>query len=548
MNLIETRLIPFASLDPQAFNLLLNVLGSGAISSNEVVVPQPQHLAVAATMLVHPKTTTGAELDAEKEAPKIALRLLRLTNALVGSKDAQFHAAFSFTHFESSRRGTRRPDSPALSEPIHDDKKPLNSSYSRSRSVWTTAEDFWHAVGWAFNCSVLHPARWKYWQIWLHFMCTVLEDDWEECESRYSAAKGKEALEKPEREASRSVGPPEHGTRKKGRPRKEDRKDDGLGFFRESLIFKYITSNITYGRDRRIMRAIFADGKPKSAEFSEVFENELQKPEPKQHSSNSKKRSVKLNLDKGEYGDYQHESDEDYTTSTGQDSKSVSPPAMGTRPRRSKRTRRGTRNAMDGAADSETEMPDTDHDSGLSSLGGYNSLALRQQLLGLLSKVSATLPKDFMPLDDLYHMFAENIRDLPLPIFQHIISPSNLPGLIPAAHCTLCEILFYVMCETSAPPSNDDYLTSTKLEHCYLLYGAASPTIANNAKISMLLEAMMTLLYHEKLLSATPQLKEAVQMGINHRESVCRDRDTVEWSYLWESGFRMKFMVDHILP
>jgi hypothetical protein len=487
-------------------------------------------------MLVHPETTTGAQLDAEKEAPNIALRLLRLTHALAGAKNAQFHAAFSFIQFGAPRQNTRRPRIPPPSE--------------QGGWVWSTAEDFWHAVGWAFNCSVLHPARWTHWQIWLDFICTVLEDDWEECELSYAAAQKKAALERQDREASGSVEPPEQSARKKGRPRKEHKKEDGLGVFRESLIYKYIASNITFGRDRRIMRAIFADGQPKSAEFREVFENELRKPKPKKDSPNSKKRSQKVNLEKGEYGDYQTDSDENYSTSTAKDANSISPPAKGpksARLRRTKRTRTGTRNAMDGAAASDMEMSDADHDSGLSSLGGYNALALRSRLLGLLSSVSAKLPKDFVSVDDLYHLFVENIRDLPLPIFQQFIAPSNLPGLGPEAHCSLCELLLYVMRESSAPPSNDEFLTSTKLEQCFLPYGAASPTVANNAKISMLLEAMITMLYRENAIFATPQLKEAIQKGIHRRESLCRDRSTVEWSYLSESGFRMKFIVDHML-
>jgi hypothetical protein len=532
------RLTLFTPSDPQAFNLLLNVVGSGTISSNEVVVPQPEHLAIAATMLVHPNTTTGAELDAEKEAPNIALRLLRLTHALIGSKNAHFHSAFNFTHFESTRQGTRR-DSPAPGETILNDKN----------SLWATAEDFWHAVGWAFNCSVSHPARWKHWQIWLQFICTVLEDDWNERESEFLGAQQRELAERSESEASQGVEPTEQGTRETRRFRKGNNKEDGLGILRESLIFKYIASNITtYGRDRRIMRAIFADGQPKSAQFSEVFKNELRKSETKQRSSNSKKRSKVVNVDKGEYGDYQSDSDDEYITFSGRISKKISPPAKATKARPTKRTRRGTRNVMDRNAESDTEMLDADHAKDLSSLGGYNSLALRQRLLGLLSSVSTRLPKDFVPVDDLYHMFAENIRDLSLPIFQHFITPSNLQGLTMEAHCGLCELLLYLMRESSAPPSNDDYLTSTKLQQCFLPYGAASPTIANNAKISMLLEAMITILHHENAISATPQLKNAAQAGIAHRESASLERGTVEWSYLWESGVRIKFMLDHILP
>lgn len=500
-------------------------------------------------MLVHPHTTTRANSDAEKEAPDIALCLLRLTNALVGPTDARFHTAFAFTHFETSRYGRRRGDSPALNEAMSEEKrKAWGTSYNGSRSVWQEAEDFWHAVGWSFNCSVLHPAQWKHWQIWLQFMCQVLEDDWIEREIKYNQGKEKQAWELLGTDISQSVEclEQENSKGKKGRVRKKEPKNDDLGIFRESLIFQYITSNSTYGRDRRIMRAIFADGKPKSAEFRAIFKDEIKPTNSKKSPPNSKKRAG-FDIDKGEYGDYQNDSDETYAAS-GNGTNSASPFPQGRTIRRSKRTRRGTRNITDGATDPETEIPNTHHNSAISSLGGYNSLALRQQLLGLLTKVSATLPTDFIPLDDLYHMFAENIRDLPLPVFQHITTPSLLPGLGPEEHSSLCLVLFYVMRESSALTTDATCLTSSKLEKFFLPYMAASPSVANNAKISMLLEAMMTLLYNEKMLSATPALKNAVRAGIERRHSVLRDHTTVESAYLRESSFRMQFMVDHILP
>lgn len=501
-------------------------------------------------MLVHPYTTTRAKLDAEKEAPNIALRLLRLTNALVGPTAAQFHNAFAFTHFETSRNGRLRADSPAANGPMTEDKrKEWETSYSGGRSVWNEAEDFWHAVGWAFNCSVLHPAQWKHWHLWLQFMCQVLEDDWEDRAANHSEAQEKEELQRSEREASSSVEPGEPGVHKRpGRPRKKVVKPaDGLDIYRQSLVFQYITSNNTFGRDRRIMRSIFADGKPRSAEFRAVFEDEIKAPKSKS-SSNLKKR-VGVDLSKGEYGDYQNDSNEEYASS-GKDSRpaAIAPGRQLRGPKRSRRARN-----TKGGTDSETDLTDTaaDHDSGIAPLGGYNSLALRQRLLGLLFKVSATLPTDFTPPDEINHMLAENIRDLPLPVFQHMVTPSNLPRLEPDAHCSLCQSLFMTMCESSAraPPSGTDLLTQPDMEKYYFPYKAASPSTANNAKISILLEAMMTLLHNEKMISVTPGLKEAIRIGIERRESACRSHGSaMEAAYLRESHFRIKFMVDFILP
>ncbi|KAJ5779639.1 hypothetical protein N7457_007359 [Penicillium paradoxum] len=548
----QTEIFLEDGLFPQAYSLLANVLASGTISGSKIVIPQPQHLAVAATMLVHPRTTTRAESGYEKEAANSALRVLRLANSLVGPMDGKFNIAFEFKHFEMSRQGRRRLDSPTLAEPVDPDKKPLNTRYSQSSSLWTRAEDFWHAVGWAFNCSVLHPARWERWQVWLQYMCNVLEDDWKEREKIYLELKQKrkateEILETPVPQDDDP--PPRIG---KGRKPKVQI-DEDLWVFRESLIFGYIVSNTTPGRDRRIMRAIFANGKSSLGEFKEVFNDELRIPVPDQDSHNTKKRAGGVNLEKDEYGDYLDNSEEEFET--GASTSSVSPSAKGIKgnlPRRTKRTRRGTRNAMGDASEpvkvSEAGQTPSHDDSGLSSFGGYTSLALRQQLLSILSSVSVRLPREFTPLDDLYHTFVENIRDLPLPIFQHFVTPSNLPHFLPEAHSTLCELLLYVMRESSAPSSNNDYLTQVKLEKCFLPYAGATPSVINNAKISILLEALMTLLHRSKLLYVTNSLKTAVQAGIARREKSCRDRDSVEWIYLHESGLRMQFMVDYILP
>ncbi|CAG8932470.1 unnamed protein product [Penicillium salamii] len=545
------------SLYPQAFSLLLDALASGniasetgTVASTPVVIPQPQHLAIAATMLVHPHTTTRAKLDAEKEAPNIALRLLRLTNALVGPTAAQFHTAFAFTHFETTRHGTRRGGSPALKEAMSDDKKKAwQTSFGGGRLVWNEAEDFWHAVGWAFNCSVLHPALWERWHLWLQFMCQVLEDDWTEREQQYAEAQEKETLQNSDGEAL-NVEPPEQETHKGkgGRPQKVEPKD-GLEVFRESLLYQYVALSNIYGRDRRIMRAIFADGKPNSAEFRAVFEDEIKVHKPEKKRSSLKKRAG-VDLNKGEYGDYENDSEDEYTNPRDSRASPSAPPAQNRLLRRPKRTRR-TQTASDRATGSGMDAYNktADHENGIASLGGYNSLVLRQRLLVLLYRLSIKLPKEFMSTEDACHMFKENIRDLPLPVFQHMVTPSNIQGLELGAHSYLCEQLSYSMHESSAPPFNDDLLTQLKLEKCFLPYMAASPSAANNGKISMLLEAMMTLLCDAKMLSATPDLKEAVRNGIERRQSACsRDTNAVALAYLRESSLRIQFMVDFVLP
>ncbi|KAJ5606328.1 hypothetical protein N7510_009109 [Penicillium lagena] len=546
----------------QALNLLLTTLTSGTVTSGKVISPCPQHLALAATFLVHPSTTTRARSAEEKEAAIVALRLLRLTNTLIGPREAKFGIAFSFTHFETSRHGGRRravDDTHASTELASDDTKPLNLDLGQSASLWSRATDFWHAVGWAFNCSVLHPERWERWQVWLQYMCEVINDDWDERVKIFT----EQQLEK---KKSQDDAPPGQA---KGKEKRGSKMDDGRAVLRESLIFQYIvTGTPGFGRNRRILRSIFADGGPTSvSEFREVFSKELKPLKRDKAAKNTKKREVEVNIDKDEYGDYLSRGDatdeENTATDTNKDPSRPASPSSKTR--RSKRTRRGTRNAADPSDDMNAVESTEDAEKvvrtqrlSVSNLGGHNSLALRQRLLNVLSFVSDQLPNDFISLNDLYHLFVENIRPLPLPVFQAIVSPYVLPGFCPATQSTLCEKLMWEMIESAAPGSEELYLTQAKLEQCFLPFGAATASTADNAKISILLESMIILLANDNTLSPSPSLREALMQGIQaradkaqeeiRRNQNSRNMEPLEWSWLLESGERLILMLEEVLP
>ncbi|RAL08128.1 uncharacterized protein BO97DRAFT_446408 [Aspergillus homomorphus CBS 101889] len=596
----------------QALNFLLEILTAGTIASTPAFVPPPQHLHVAATILIHPSTTTRAKTAEEEEAPNAALRLLRLTNALAGPKAANFGLAFSFTHFETSRHGRRRrgaDDAPASPNTVTEETMtPLNLDLGKTQSIWSRAEDFWHAVGWAFNCSVLHHERWEHWRIWLEFMCEVLESDWNERRRQWTEIK----------ESSTSTS--DVDVRKRStKPKKNDTADQIL---KDSLICRYIEGgSAVYGRNRRIVRSIFADGGITcSNEFREVFENELKK--GKKHSANSKKRGMQVNIDAEQYGDYltDDEDDEDSidvedSTTTNDNDVDILPRTPQTRGRgrgrgrggtgtprgggvalrQSKRPRRGTRpqgthseptifttpaNLMTPAnygtptgtfkysdPTSQRYGPDNqippEHLATMHAdpctLGGMRSLTLRQRLLHLLSTVSETIPEHFTSLEELYHLFAENIRHLPLPSYQAFISPTALPHFTPAALTTLCEYLLFRMRESAAPDTDDEYLSQAKLEHCFLPYAANTNSSADNAKISITLETLIILLADNDMLTVTPTLKEAVGTGIMAREGrpthdgrkkreADRHAGDIEWAWLLESGRRLWLLVDEIIP
>ncbi|KAL2870517.1 uncharacterized protein BJX67DRAFT_287300 [Aspergillus lucknowensis] len=518
-------------LHTQALSLLLNALSSHCESSTPIFVPPPQHLGLAATFLVHPSTTARPKTTEEEEAPNLSLRLLRLLNSLVGPISSQLSAAFSFTHFETSRHGGRRHTEPVRAASTtmltpNGERKPLNldrdidTELAHSASVWSRAEDFWHAVGWAFNCSVLHPARWEHWRIWLELMCEVLEDDWDE----------------------------------RLRIEREEQSNDARAL-KDSMIIRYISnSNTGFGRNRRILRSIFADGGANAVnEFREVFHHELklsQKKTPK--GKGRMKREAAVDIEADEYGDFYLTTDhEDYDTSSS------------TGGRESKRLRRSTMTARPKRNAAATTKPTLDpatlgQASTFAILGDITSLALRQRLLHLLSTVSEALPTHFIDLQDLYHLFVENIRSLPLPIYQAFVSPFALPYFSSAAQTTLCEFILFRLRETAAPATDDEYLTQSKLENCFLPFAATTSSLSDNAKISIALEALLTLLAESNMIVITEETKRLTKTGIIRRaekaqyetrkNQLARLSEDMEWSWLCESAERLMFLVEELIP
>ena len=349
-------------------------------------------------------------------------------------------------------------------------------------------------------------------------MCEVLEDDWNE--------------------------------RKRMNDRTSNTDDKAL---KDSLIFRYITETTAgYGRNRRILRAIFADGgSSASNEFREVFHHELKKPK---QDKNTKKREIQVNIDEEQYGDYLIDDDDSSDNSTKND-----PDTASKRPtRQNKRPRRGTRAKDAKPADAVDTTSTVYALSDVSSHGGFQSLALRQRLLHLLSGVAEALPDAFTPLEELYYLFVENIRHLPLPVFQALVAPSTLPYFSLEARTTLCEYLLFRIRESAAPDTDEEYLNQAKLEECFLPYAASTSSVVDNTKMSILLETLLILLANSDMLKVTTELQEAVEEGIQRRaekaqmetkkSASARKTEDAEWCWLLESGERLRFLTEEVLP
>jgi hypothetical protein len=501
------------TLYTQAFNLLISLLSSSSASRDPGIpafVPSPIHLSLSATLAVHPTLTTRTVSREKHEQANAAFRLLRLTNKIVGPVGSDARAAFAFKRFDlkSTRLLGRRGDGDGGDTGSLSGEEKIDTPFSRNESLWSRAEDFWHVVGWAFNCSCLkstamYTHRWERWSIWLEHMLQVLEDDWE---VRYAA---------------------------------ED--------CERSLTWQYVsTASGGYGKHRRILRAIFADGSEKAAnEFREVFKNELK--EPTKDAEKVKKREVDVNIEQEIYGDYMAKDDDDVS-----DEETL--PNQGKRTRtRDPSTRRVTPRNSTASLRGEYENGEVDGAGGRATLlGGAESLNLRMRLLHLLSNVARQLPREFMEAEELYTLFVEFIRPLPLPTFQLIVLPSIFDAFSENSHITLCELLLQRMLESAAPGTREDrYLTQRKLEDFYLPYAASKSTYVDNAKVSLLLESMLRYFSVAGSLKPKPALRAALEAGIVARNEKAasgtqkgsKNDDGVVWAWLKESGERMRDIV-----
>lgn len=290
--------------------------------------------------------------------------------------------------------------------------------------------------------------------MWLDFMTTVLEDDWEQRDN-------------------------------------EQKKD--------SLIIKYINAgNGANGGEKRILRAIFADGNTRSlAEFKEIWKNETkERRPPKDDAANATKRAMtKINIDENDYGDY-------LLSSSSEPEDEMLPLAK----------------------ESDASSPSSEHTVSDGSLvfGGSSALSLRLRLLSLLSTVATVLPQNFVPLPILYDLYLTQIRPLPLASFSLIISPAGLRAFHPAAASTLTQYILRSLISSAAPLPRRDDLTQEVLEECYLPWPANTMSIVDNAKISLCVETLLRLLNTIVGIQKCQGLVDAVEKGIVAREDKAR--------------------------
>ncbi|KAM0705840.1 hypothetical protein Q7P35_007200 [Cladosporium inversicolor] len=506
----------------QAIPLLSSAITAGNGTPKPAFVPPAPHLSLLATLVVHPSMTTRTTSKEKQTAADDALRYLRHVNTLTSADASGLTKALQFRDGDSSRskRARTRHSGDISSDDEHEDPGRIRSNYAMKDSLFANVEDFWAVVGWAFNCSVAHKNRWDRWRLWLEFALDVLEDD---LDSRH-----RQARESP-----------------------EDR-DEVLG---KSLLAHYLAPFVDQGRNpkRRIMRAVLADGtQPSINLFPSVFTNETLPPKAKQESRLGVKRS--LDLDQGDFGDY-FDSDSDSNTTPGPQQKSG---------RTSTRHSSTNLSRQDSPASPSTPQPPTTSSltSPLSSHGGSESLHLRLRLLALLTTISSLSPSLFLDPEDLFDLYTEFLRPLPLPIFSFFILPTTSVArrtIDVNSLASLIQMLLRPLLSSVAPVSNANSLTAESFATHFAPFAANVSSVGENARVGICVEGLLRLLWTEGVLTNAGEqvrkgVKEAVEEGIKAREERASGdgrrksarKSAEEWRFLVAGGERMKGLLGMI--
>ena len=465
--------------------------------------------------------TTRTTSKEKQTAADDALRYLRHVNTLTPADEAGLTKALQFRDANSSRskRARTRHSGDISSDDEHEDPGRVRSNYAQEDSLFSSAEDFWAVVGWAFNCSVAHKNRWDRWRLWLEFVLDVLEDDLN--------FRHRQARESPQN------------------------RDEVLS---KSLLAHYLAPFVDQGRNpkRRIMRAILADGtQPSMNLFPSIFTNETLPPKVKQETKLGAKRS--LDLDQGDFGDY-FDSDSDSNTTPGPQQKSG---------RTSTRHSSTNLSRQDSPASPSTPQPPTISSTPLSSHGGLGSLHLRLRLLALLTTLSSLSPSLFLDPEDLFDIYTEFLRPLPLPIFSLFILPTSSGAqtrtIDANSLASLIQMLLRPLLSSAAPVSNANSLTAESFATHFAPFAANVSSVGENAKVGICVEGLLRLLWTEGVLGNAGEevvrsVKEAVHEGVKVREEKASGdgrrkspgKSADEWRFLVAGGERMGSLLEMI--
>lgn len=463
-------------LDHQAINFLSSLVHAGG--SNEIDErsenasaatarsPTPEQLALLSTIVVHPLFTNRSTSSERGSASDLALRLLRDITGIIGPVAAEFRSAFVFVPRSGRRDLRRRPADTDSSD--GDVERQLENKYAKQESIWSQAEDFWHLVGWALNCSAREPKRWERWKLWMGWFLDVLEQDWTERIRRATR------IMETDRVAAKNV-------------------------LMASMIFHYLRHLEGRNGRRRMMRAILATGAQQALnEFPEVWRNETRERKRKSEDVDDAPRK-KINLEQYEFGDYGLDEDEDEADVEAHQTEGT------------------TVVSNEGSQALCVKDVNDLFTAGTRLLGGLDAVNIRHRLMSITYRVALDLPYDFTHPEELFDLYTESIRPLPLAEFSVLASNPHLP---PGPRFSLLMNHLLPLQNAHVRLKGGDILNEDqdRLARDLFPKAANSYTMIDNAKISLVVEAALLTLLERHDAATSRQLRTAVVEGVQARK------------------------------
>ena len=144
------------------------------------------------------------------------------------------------------------------------------------------------------------------------------------------------------------------------------------------------------------------------------------------------------------------------------------------------------------------------------------------------------MPGRFVELCDVYVTFADALRELPAPFFALFVSTAS--SILPSDSLStlLRHILPHYLPSSVPDPADvveddedDDVeygISMPMLQCCFLPYAANSVSVDANAKMSLVLESLLRLVWEKCGISWTSELQTVVEKGIAARNAKTKPR------------------------
>ncbi|KAK0674214.1 hypothetical protein QBC41DRAFT_385120 [Cercophora samala] len=472
----------------------------------KVYVPPPHHLAFVSSLAIHPRFTSAPPYEDNTSPPirdgAAALSYLRGLLSIAGPINANFRQAFEFksppsssTFGKRSRRGDicgdwstsdmSGADSDASSTDV------MVGTFAMNGVLWHRATDFWSVLGWSFWCAAFIPGRWRYWKPWIEFMVTVLEQDWDE------------RLAMDEKMTTTTTH------------------DEPYPMLKGSLLVNFMEDVARSRKNvlKEVMKALtFALGAGEKAVYGEVFANEKVVGPRNVKRKREEDTMLELDLENGCFGDYGDEEEDLEDEGDSQELPSSSS-------RSAPRVRKKTKKAMEGDASSTT--PAAFRLNG----GVADTIPLRLRIFRLLSAAAHYLRDPSFPTSELYQSFSDKVRTSPLPVFRLFLEAHNdLPDFVKVS--LYRNIVDDLLPNGGLPdPDRVDRDTNSRngisevlMQKCFLPFPAGRITAEDNAKLSLVLENMLWVLYGATDITNAAGLRQAIETGIKAREAKIKGR------------------------